>query len=480
MLLRPVLAGCLLLVSASWNHCLAHRYVAALNFPGSGLAQCALNEGDPRTGTAAIKVDIETAGSQIVAVKRSACGAEGWQVQSESSVSLPVQLNHHEHGFDQLDLALPRSALPDAPAISARLIALSQDGAFRDLAEAPIGLSLSSAGNPLGVPSLGPLPKALLILAILVLAGLLFRQGRSGRLAANLLVLGTLGLPLGMRSYAELSVAPSRLEWQDAGYDHGDPDAALDLRHGAMMFSARDLRIEIAVNNLEPALLGTQDRMLFIGNSLTGTHNVPGLLSKLAAQAGKQLDARAQIIGGSSLEDHMRSGNATREIAAGRYPVVSLQQGPSSLPENQLYLRTWTERFNPHIRAAGGRPLLYMVWPDRSRVAYFSDVYDSYRNAALAVDGAFAPAGQTWLAAWERAPDLALYGSDDFHPTLLGSYVAALSLFCTVYQQSPEGLPAYIEQSNGSRSPLPAETARLLQQAAWDVYRRDGLRGRPL
>ena len=69
-----------------------------------------------------------------------------------------------------------------------------------------------------------------------------------------------------------------------------------------------------------------------------------------------------------SLEDHWAAG-ITGTIAAQRADVVVMQQGPSSLPANQQHLAFWAGQLEPSIRAAGGIPALYMVWPEASRLS---------------------------------------------------------------------------------------------------------------
>jgi hypothetical protein len=56
-----------------------------------------------------------------------------------------------------------------------------------------------------------------------------------------------------------------------------------------------------------------------------------------------------------------------------------------------------------------------------------------------------------------RNPSLALYGSDGFHPSSLGTYTAALTIVAVIYNRSPVGLPAL---------GVPAATALLLQESA--------------
>ena len=110
-----------------------------------------------------------------------------------------------------------------------------------------------------------------------------------------------------------------------------------------------------------------------------------------------------------------------------------MQQGPSSLPENQVFLANWADTLSRAVRAAGGEPALLMVWPSLDRAFAFDDVRDAYRNAAVGVGGAFIPAGEALRALHEQGPDFTPFGADGFHPsdhgTILAAYVVAGTLF---------------------------------------------------
>jgi hypothetical protein len=185
-------------------------------------------------------------------------------------------------------------------------------------------------------------------------------------------------------------------------------------------------------------------RVLFIGNSLTYTNNLPAMVQTIAEAAGHTLAFGTAAAPNVSLEDHWNSGIAEtiRAVAA---DVVVLQQGPSSLPENQEHLRAWTEILTEVIREVGGEPVLFMVWPEATRLEAFDAVYDSYLGAARAVDGLFAPAGEVWRCVWEQYPEILLYGADGFHPSILGSQIAALTLFRIVFDESLTVLPNRLE-----------------------------------
>ncbi|MBL8985775.1 MAG: hypothetical protein JNJ80_05880 [Gemmatimonadetes bacterium] len=203
-------------------------------------------------------------------------------------------------------------------------------------------------------------------------------------------------------------------------------------------------------------------RVLFIGNSLTYVNDLPAMVAAVARQAGNdKVSTAAVAYPDFSLEDHWNEGTARRALADHRWEYVVMQQGPSSLPENQVYLANWSATFAPAIRAAGAEPVLYMVWPSSPRSADFPAVRQSYRNAAAGVSGVFAPAGDAWTAAWETDPALPLYSGDGFHPSVAGTYLAAIVILNRVTGIDPLTLPAAVPGSG-----LPAATVRVLQQAA--------------
>ncbi|HSR42542.1 MAG TPA: hypothetical protein VLL48_10225, partial [Longimicrobiales bacterium] len=211
--------------------------------------------------------------------------------------------------------------------------------------------------------------------------------------------------------------------------------------------------------------------VLFVGNSLTYANDLPGILERLLTLGGvENAVVEAEARPNYGLPDHWVSGSARERIGAGGWSVVVLQQGPSAT-EGRPYLLEYAPRFADEIRSAGGRPALYMVWPARSRSFDFDGVLDSYRTAAEQVDGLFFPAGEAWRIAWERDPDLALYGPDGFHPSLLGTYLAALVMYEQLAERDPRELPSHVPTAEGD-VPLEPEVAALLQEAAREANAR--------
>lgn len=207
-------------------------------------------------------------------------------------------------------------------------------------------------------------------------------------------------------------------------------------------------------------------RVLFLGNSLTYTNDLPKLVEALA-QLGGVTTLRTAVLARPdySLEDHWNEGVASQWLKNDRWEYVVMQQGSSALPQSQVYLRAWTETFAPLVRNAGAKPVLLMVWPSQDRLFDFPNVQTSYRNAASAVNGLFAPGGDAWVA----YGDFNRLYSDGLHPTIFGSYLAALTVLERVAGVRPTSLPAVIPGVQ-----VDTTTVRALQNAAWTAIQRNG------
>ena len=221
----------------------------------------------------------------------------------------------------------------------------------------------------------------------------------------------------------------------------------------------------------EPAEFG----VLFVGNSLTVSNDMPVILKRLL-ETGNIRPLRLEVVAfpNYGLQDHWVEGTARTRIALGVWNVVILQQGPSAT-EGRPSLLEYSDRFAEEIGRVGARTALYMVWPERSRFFDFDGVADSYRTAAQSVGGLLFPAGEAWRSAWARDADLALYGPDGFHPSLLGSYLAALVMYEQLANRDPRDLPAEIPTPSGPVA-ISQEVANALQEAAFEANSRFALR----
>ena len=200
-------------------------------------------------------------------------------------------------------------------------------------------------------------------------------------------------------------------------------------------------------------------RVLFVGNSLTATNDLPAEVARLAAAARRPFEYRTVAFGGFNLEDHWHQGDARSALAAGGFDVMVMQQGPSALPESQVDLELWATRWAEEARKVETRSALLTVWPESYRIGALSDVIRSYRNAAEAAGTDLYPAGAAWLHAWQCRPSLRLYGPDGFHPSGLGTYAAALVAYGGLFR-------APVRVSTVAKPGASPKTVRVLQWAA--------------
>jgi hypothetical protein len=198
-------------------------------------------------------------------------------------------------------------------------------------------------------------------------------------------------------------------------------------------------------------------RVLFLGNSLTATNDLPATVARIASRAGRRLEYRTVAPGGYALEDHWNHAESRAALAGGRWDVVVMQQGPSALPESQANLREFALRWSAEARAKGARLALLTVWPESYRRGALSEVIASYRRAATSAKAELLPGGDAWRRAWHCEPGTPLYGRDGFHPSELGTYTAALVVYGRLFKAPL--------MSGAPPSGVRPRTARLVQWA---------------
>jgi hypothetical protein len=206
--------------------------------------------------------------------------------------------------------------------------------------------------------------------------------------------------------------------------------------------------------------------VLFVGNSLTAANDLPAMVEALAAAGGHALPVTQFAFPGFSLSDHLSEGEAPRTLAAGGWRVVVLQQGPSGQPDSRVLLREDTATFDAIARKAGARTALFSVWADSAGPSTFDEVRESYSLAAADVGGMYLPVNEAWVLALARRPALPLYAADGFHPSIEGSYLAALVIASVITGEDAARMPALLALRGGGAVAVDGADATLLREAA--------------
>lgn len=195
-------------------------------------------------------------------------------------------------------------------------------------------------------------------------------------------------------------------------------------------------------------------RVLFVGNSVTYSNKLPKMVERMGAAADRPIETTDVSQGGFSLADHWSLGASRDTLDEGRWNVVVLQDRASTPVEELL---RWTSTWADAARAADAKPALFMVPPSREHLDKFPDVILAYRTAAEEASAVLYAVGDAWRIALSADPGLPLWASDGIHPSVMGSYLAALTIYRGLTDHAP---PSRTEPS------ISAEDEAVLQAAA--------------
>lgn len=198
--------------------------------------------------------------------------------------------------------------------------------------------------------------------------------------------------------------------------------------------------------------------VLFIGNSYTSVNNLPEMVKLAATSAGDELIYDANMPGGTTLQQHSTNTQTLSKINQKPWDYVVLQEQsqrpsfPDSQVENSVY--PYATALNNLILTNNScsETLFYMTWGrkngDAQNCGFFPPLCtyigmddllaQRYMQMATTNNAEVSPVGAVWRAIITQNPQLELYSSDQSHPSLLGSYAAALCFYTTIFRKSAD------------------------------------------
>jgi hypothetical protein len=102
-----------------------------------------------------------------------------------------------------------------------------------------------------------------------------------------------------------------------------------------------------------------------------------------------------------------------------------------------------------------------MSWAYADKPEMTAQLAEAYTIAANENDAFVIPAASRLRARSASVPDLNLYARDKRHPSMLGTYLAAATVFAALHQETPVG--------NAYTAGIDTDTARFLQTVAWET-----------
>lgn len=174
-------------------------------------------------------------------------------------------------------------------------------------------------------------------------------------------------------------------------------------------------------------------RILMLGNSFTYFHDMPKILAALL-----HADVVAQTRGGAFLAEQLDpacelGAQTLRFLKDEKWDYVVLQDHSRGPSHRKALFQDAVDKLCPLIRAAGAKPILYATWAykegteklasiDMTYNAFSDALWASYHEAAERNGALVADVGLAFNALRHL---VSLYEDDDYHPSEVGSLVAA-------------------------------------------------------
>lgn len=223
----------------------------------------------------------------------------------------------------------------------------------------------------------------------------------------------------------------------------------------------------------------TKRHVLFLGNSYTGTHNLPQMVKDVALSAGDTLLFDSYTPGGYRLEDHFSDPLSLNRINTGGWDYMVLQGqsrepilGTGKFKQRGRQLKTQLLQQSPCAVT-----LLYMTWGRENGDATFCPTYpqmctyrsmDStlrvkYEELAQEAGAEISPVSAVWRYLRQNHSSIQLYQTDGSHPSVAGTYAAACSFYTAIFKSDPTAI-TFTSSLN------PADAAIIRQAAKAVVY----------
>jgi hypothetical protein len=214
-------------------------------------------------------------------------------------------------------------------------------------------------------------------------------------------------------------------------------------------------------------------KVLFIGNSLTYTNEMPQIFQGLATSQNRRVRVAMQALGDYTLEKHWKDGKAAEMITGGNWDVVVLQEHGTGPIENLNSMKEYAAKFNELIKKQNARTVLFMTWPPQNKMSTQRRIAIAYEDLAKELGATVAPVGLAWQKALGGNKPVALHAADKKHPTEAGSYLTACVFYSLLVDSKRADMPGRLVFNDKTLTTLEVADATRLQRAARDAVREE-------
>jgi len=222
--------------------------------------------------------------------------------------------------------------------------------------------------------------------------------------------------------------------------------------------------------------------ILYIGNSFfyynNSLHNHVGQLRR-AADSKDRLRSVSVTISGSGFDWH-DVASYFRPNAVGAYSFdssnnivfnkvdrlfdVAIMMDCSQCPihpQLKSVFHNDAKKNSDIVRKHGTKPVFFMSWAYADVPEMTAQLADAYTQAANDNNAFVIPAGLAFARSIAKRPELNLYVPDKRHPSVAGTYLAACTVYASLFKKSPVGL--------SYTAGLDEATVKHLQSTAWET-----------
>ena len=173
--------------------------------------------------------------------------------------------------------------------------------------------------------------------------------------------------------------------------------------------------------------------ILFVGNSLTYTNDLPKLVRSYAATKGLTIKTEMLAKANFAIVDHWASSRVKKLIKSKKFDYVVIQQGPSSQQDGFDMLVNSGAKYAQLCKENNTQLAYLMVWPSVKYYHTFDGVIANYTSAAHANNATLIPVGTYWKDYIAHTGGYSYYSSDGFHPSKTGSQKVAEIIVKTLF-----------------------------------------------
>jgi hypothetical protein len=209
--------------------------------------------------------------------------------------------------------------------------------------------------------------------------------------------------------------------------------------------------------------------VLFIGNSYTSAHDLPGMVAGMAKAAGLpvQLKVEAELTSSATLEDHWGAPSVRDRIRERHWDYVVLQEQSLRPLKKPDRMEKYAGLLAAEIRKRGAELVFFLTWAREERPHAQEELNRAYYRIADKLEATVVPVGPAWARVRKERSMLKLFAYDGSHPTPAGTYLSACVFYALLTGCSPVGLPAKVAYGDATLVELEPAVATYLQKAAW-------------